>query len=210
MSSLYDPGLTLFLDSSVIINLNATGCAGKILSALPLVPLVPNMVAEELAHGAASKGYLDADRLRGLVNQKIARIVTLSEEARDEFRKLRDPARRAAIGDGEAAVIACAASAPGSWAAIDERRARRVCQEEYPGIKLASATDILSHENVTGTLSNAEMAKAVFGALTAGNMQVQSDHYEWVLSWIHPEDIDKCISIPGRIRKEYKSKKQKN
>lgn len=90
----------LFLDSSVVINLNGTGFAGRILAALPLDPVVPEAVMEELEAGAIGEGHSDAEKLKGLVDRKIARRMELDESVKIGFMQLTDRESENSLGDG--------------------------------------------------------------------------------------------------------------
>ena len=63
----------LLLDASVIVNLNATGYAYRILSALPAEILIPRLVLIELRNGAAA-GHTDAVDLQELLNLSLIHI----------------------------------------------------------------------------------------------------------------------------------------
>lgn len=200
-SSLSDACEALLLDASVIVNVNATGYADKILTALPMEVLVPKPVIKELKNGAA-RGHADATDLDDLLNRKIVLEAPLLGSAQSEFIALTAGASVSSLGDGEAATIACA-HASGAWAAIDERKARRICEERYKPVTIVSTVDILAHGHVVGALTKDEMAKAVFAALEVANMHVHPHQVDWVTSWIDDEFLHLCTSLPRAVRERH-------
>lgn len=198
ISALSNACEALFLDASVVVNLNATGYADKILTALPLKVLVPKPVIRELRNGAA-RGHADATDLGKLLDRKIVLEASLSGSSQSEFIALTAGATVSSLGDGEAATIACA-HASGAWAAIDERKARRICEERYKSVTVVSTVDILAHGHVVDAMTEEEMSKAVFAALEVANMHVHPHHVEWVTSWIDDGLLYRCRSLPRSVR----------
>lgn len=205
ISSISDACQSLFLDASVVVNLNATGYADKILSSLPFEVSVPSPVVKELTNGSA-KGHTDATDLSNLVAQEIVRELPLLGSAQDEFVALTAGATISSLGDGEAATIACA-HASGAWAAIDERKARRICRERYKSVTVVSTVDILAHNSVVQAMTEEEMAKAVFAALEVAHMHVHPNHLEWVTSRISERLLHLCVSLPKTVRERHLNKK---
>ncbi len=198
ISCLSDAFETVILDSSVVVNLNATGYADRILLSLPGNVLIPNAVIGELERGTLA-GYTDATDLRELLDQKIVQKLPLSKPAQTEFVALVSGATVGSLGDGEAATIA-SAHTTGAWAVIDERKARRICQERYGSINLASTVDVLSHTDVVDAFTADEFSTAIFAALEVARMQVQPGHMDWIIRHVDPEKLDHCVSLPRAIR----------
>ncbi|MEM9704440.1 MAG: hypothetical protein AAF850_00030 [Pseudomonadota bacterium] len=198
ISSLSDACEALLLDASVVVNLNATGYSAQILSALPFKVLVPRPVIRELRNGAAN-GHADATDLDALIGQSIVQEAPVVGAAQGEFIALTSGASVSSLGDGEAATIACAFSS-GAWAAIDERKARRICAERYQTVKVVSTVDILAYDSVGEVLTEDEMAKSVFAALEVANMHVHAQHLDWVVSWIDDVQLERCRSLPRSVR----------
>lgn len=198
ISSLSDACDALLLDASVVVNLNATGYAAKILTALPFEVLVPMPVIKELRNGA-SRGHADATDLADLLNRGIVFEAPFGGAAQREFIALTAGSAVSSLGDGEAATIACAYSS-GAWAAIDERKARRICDERYKLITVVSTVDILAHDDVMSAMTQDEMTKAVFAALDVANMHVQPHHIDWVTGWIEDRFLHRCTSLPRSVR----------
>lgn len=201
ISSLSDACQELLLDTSVIINLNATGHAERILAALPVRVLVPGPVIRELEMGAQS-GYQDAAGLRTLLDGGIVRELALSDAARSEFITLTAGTAESTLGDGEAATIACA-YASSAWAAVDDRKAQRISQERYRTVPVVCTVDMLAHHLVVGAFSQSEMDKAILDALMGANMHVPPHYMDWVVDRIEPSMLHRCMSLPRDVRERH-------
>jgi len=194
----FDDCEALLLDASVIVNLNATGYADRILSALPAEILIPRPVLIELRNGAAA-GHTDAVDLQELLNSGVVTEYNLPVTAHAEFVSLVSGTSTQSLGDGEAATIACAHRSI-AWAAIDERKARRICSARYPEITVVSTVDILAHDAVVAEFTPTEFSDAIFAALEIAHMQVQADKMDWVIGQVVPEKLQNCVSLPRKIR----------
>lgn len=188
----------LVLDASVVVNLNATGFADRILSAIPERIYIPEPVVRELKRGAL-KGHSDATDLDELLSRGIVDVLKIPVSAQSEYILLVSGAAAGSLGDGEAATIA-SAFATNAWAAIDERKARRICSERYQEVKVASTVDLLAHPDVMNSMTHEEHSAGILAALEVANMQVQNEHMEWVVSRIDPARIERCLSLPRHIR----------
>jgi len=195
LTEIVDP---LVLDASVVVNLNATGYADRILGAFPTGVMIPHPVVKELKRGTLM-GHSDATDLDQLLGKGLAKTMKLPVTAQPEYIALVSGTSASSLGDGEAATIA-SAFATGAWAAIDERKARRICAERYKEVKVASTVDILSHPEVVGGFSESEFSAALLAALEVANMQVHEHHMAWVVSRIDPDRIPNCNSLPRAIR----------
>jgi len=87
-----------------------------------------------------------------------------------------------------------------AWAAIDERKARRICSERYTEITVVSTVDILAHDSVVAAFTPSEFSNAIFAALEIAHMQVQADKMDWVIDQVVPEKLQNCVSLPRKIR----------
>lgn len=197
-TSLTDPSALLIADSSVMINLIATGCASEILRALPIQFLVTDIVVGELATGRR-RGRRDAELLEELVGDGIVRIVALDDVAITHFEQLVIGPTAMTLDDGEAATIAYSLANSGV-PVIDERKAKRICAERFPSLSLACSVDIFAHEDVFGVMGSARLAQAVVNALQNARMRVLPHHRQWVLDLIGSEHAARCMSLPRSIR----------
>ena len=83
---LTDPSTDLVADASTAINLNASGYAREILSAIPNTLLVTDVVLGELGQDSRS-GRRDAELLSALVDAGLVRIVGVDNLKRGIFEK---------------------------------------------------------------------------------------------------------------------------
>jgi len=183
----------IVIDTSVAINLMATGCAAQILRALPNRVFAVDAVSIELEEGR-QRGRPDADLLDELVTAKKIEIVTLGDSAVAIFEELVIGAAAATLDDGEAATIAYAA-AHGATAIIDERKANRICSERFPRMLVGCTVDLFAHPSVANALGSEKLAQAVFNALQLARMRVLPQHVKWVVDLIGKEQALACASL---------------
>ena len=197
-SSLPDTEL-LVLDTSIVINLNATGYAREILDVLPHRAVVTDVVVGELENGR-SKGRGDAAMLADLVKAGVLTIASLGEIALPHFESLVIGASAETLDDGEAATIAHAVGTK-ACAVIDERKATRLCSEGFPDVKLASTLDLLSHQAVQQALGLSHLADALHKALLSARMRVPPLYMDWVVDLIGNERAAACRCLPEAVRR---------
>lgn len=188
----------LVLDTSIVINLNATGCAREILDALPHRVVVVDVVVGELEYGR-SKGRGDAAMLADLAKAGVVAIASLGEVALQHFESLVIGASAETLDDGEAATIAHAINTK-ACAVIDERKATRLCSERFPDVKLGSTLDLLSHHAVQQALGLPHLADALHRALLSARMRVPPHHMDWVVKLIGNERAAACRCLPETVR----------
>jgi predicted nucleic acid-binding protein len=167
---LFDLSSPLVIDASVVINLNATGCAAQILAAIPNRIVVTDMVADELEAGRA-KGRTDAEQLAILVGSSHVDRVPLSPAAEEHFLNLVVGDGVATLDDGEAATIAWAVSQSGI-PVIDDKKAVTVCRRNFPTVVIGSTVDLLAQPSVAKQLGAIMLADSIFLALTVARMRV--------------------------------------
>ena len=189
---------SIVLDTSVCININATGYPGDILRSLPHEFSIVDVVAEELNNGII-KGRTDADQTQKLIEAGLIEVVQLGDVGLHHFEQLVSGSAKETIDDGEAATIAFAVEA-GAVALIDERKATRICLERFEDIRLATSVDIFAHSSVQANLGSDAVAEAVFNALQNARMSVHERHLDWVVSLIGRERAASCISLPSHAR----------
>lgn len=198
--SLSDHPSLLLADTSVVINLNATGCAETILKALPHRVAVVDVVVDEI-EGGVRKGRQDAFKLTALVESNLIEVVKLGQQSLVHFENLVvGPAGRT-LDDGEAATIAFAANG-GARALIDERKARRLAAERYSNVPMGCTADLLRHGNVERTLGASGLATAVHNALVGARMRVLTHHMDWVVNLIGDARAATCPCLPEAIRRQ--------
>lgn len=195
-----DPSALLVADTSTVINLNASGCAGKVIAALPNRLAVVDVVPGELASGR-SHGRPDADLLNRLVAASLVEVVRLDDAATLHFEQLVVGPAALTLDDGEAATIAyVTTTVDRAIALVDERKANRICSSRYPDLRIGCTVDLFAHPRVRQELGAAALADAVFNALHIGRMRVLPQHVEWVIKLIGAERAARCTSLPNSVR----------
>lgn len=162
-------------DASVVINLSASLGFETVLRRLPYRFLVSARVRQELETGR-KKGHTAAADLESQVAADRAEIVTPGELARGTYQRLAQK-RSGRLNAGEAETIACALEL-NAVALIDENRARRTCEAEFPWLSVASTVDVFAHPRITG-LGQPALASLVRNAVRHGRMHVVRCE-EWV------------------------------
>lgn len=197
-TSLVDPAVPLVADASAIINLIATGCAPKIISAVPSRIVAVDVIRDELENGRV-RGRKDTDRLRELVTAGHIEIVTLVNGAWQYFEQLVVGPAVDTLDDGEAATIAHAVE-HGGIAIIDEKKATRLCGERFPALRLLSTVDVLLHPNVRRQLGKDALRVAVLAALRDARMAVFPHQLKQIVHLIGMERATQCRSLPKSFR----------
>lgn len=195
---LTDRSAPLVADTSVVINLIATGCAHAIVSALPNPLVVVDVVPVELDTGRR-RGRQNSDHLNELVGAGLVEIVSLGDAATQHFSELVIGPAATTLDDGEAATIAYAVEAAGT-AFIDERKATRLCVDRYPNLRMGCTVDILFLPEVRSHLGKDMFVNAIFNALQIGRMRVLPQHLEQVCDLIGQERVVLCQSLPRSSR----------
>ena len=198
--SLSDYPFLLVADASVIINLNATGCAETILGALPHRVAVVDIVVNEI-RGGVRRGRHDAAKLEALIESKLLRVVQLGPQGLLRFESLVVGDAGETLDDGEAATLAYAEEA-GAQALIDERKARRLATERYADIPLRCTTDLLACDSVSRVLGPAGIADAIHSALVGARMRVLNEHIAWVIGQIGDQRAAGCPSLSTAVREQ--------
>jgi len=198
--SLPDKPSLLIADTSVVININATGCAETLLKALPHRVVVVDVVVDEIK-GGLRKGRQDAARLAQLIDSGLIEVVTLGPQGLIHFESLVIGASGGTLDDGEAATIAYAANV-GAHALIEERKARRLAADQYAAVPLGCTVDLLKHANVARALGISGIADALHNALIGARMRVLPHHIPWVVGVIGDERVAGCPCLPEVVRKQ--------
>ena len=198
LSCLTDPSLPIIADTSVVINLNASGSASAVLQALPNLMILTDTVLAELRTDKRT-GRDDAKLLRSLIHADLASVAALSDLEKDYFAALVAGPAAETLDDGEAATIACALEINAA-AIIDDRKAVALCARKYPDLVVASTIDLFAHDAVVAALGRGRLAGAVYAALQEARMRVPSHHEGWVVGLIGEERAKVCLSLRGSLR----------
>ena len=200
----FNDGEVLVLDTSTVININATGRAADIIRLLPFRVVVVDVVSGELDDGQ-DKGRHDSAKLRALIDSGVITSVSMKEEALDHVEGLVVGPGPETLDDGEAATIA-QALAMGARAIIDERKAVRICAKRFPALRLGCTVDLLAHARIAAALGPTAMADAVHRALVQARMNVLPHCMEWVVSLIGNARASTCASLPDHVRREARAR----
>lgn len=189
-----EPDVPVVTDASVIINLNATRTAAAVIGAFPNRFLVTDTVRRELLTGG-SRGHGSWEGLEALIHDRSIELVELEPENGPAYRSLVEGRFKETLDDGEAATIAYAVGR-GAVALIDEHKARRICADRFPALRLASSVDVLCHGSVTRALGESGQHDAIFRALRDARMQVvPRDRLRGVVERIGADRAAKCPSL---------------
>lgn len=197
-NSLPDFAGPLVADTSVLINLCATGSFGELLAALPGVLMVVEEVLREFEAGQ-EKGAVRAGDFPVWAERGTLALAGLGETGRQHFGNLVGGPATEALGNGEAAAIACALERGGA-AVIDESKGLRICRERFPRLPTASTMDLLTCRQAEAALGRRGQAQAVYNALRLGRMRVPEEYHEKTLALIGRNRARQCLSLPARIR----------
>lgn len=184
----------MVIDTSVCINLNATGYAKEILTAIPNKSVIATAILKELECGRLT-GRDDAELTAKLVSLEMIEVVQLGEIGLRQFEELVSGSAEHTIGDGEAATIALAMES-GGIVLIDERKATRICATRFKDLHLLSTVDLFMHPQVEKALGRNSLKQAVLRALERARMNVPPHHLDWVTDLVGTEGALQCKSLP--------------
>lgn len=200
--SFLDPPLPLCIDASTAINLNATGVAERVLSALSMPVLMSDAAFAELK-ACRRTGRDDAALSAVLVANGLLKRAVLPEAAEATFLQLTVGAAAETLDDGEAATIAHAL-ATGAIAVVDERKATLLCRRLHPALRVACTIDLLAHPDVATQLGAGPLGDATHLALREARMRVPDHHMAWVEATIGAARMCECESVPLEVREALK------
>lgn len=188
----------LVIDTSVAINLEASGIAVRVLEifARPvfIVDIVPGELAGGRGHGPKVRAAIDDWTQRGLTS-----IVQLSASANAIFEELVVGAAAETLDDGEAATLAHAIDV-GAIAVIDETKARRISAQRFSALPVASSTDLLLAPFALESLGTPIVSDAVHNALVKARMRVPPERIVEVIRLIGPDRAADCHALPASAR----------
>jgi predicted nucleic acid-binding protein len=159
----------LVLDTSVWINLLATEAIEATLGALAVPCHAPEQVVMEVKrHPATGKMFPLKDHPLRQLSPTVS-ILSLEGEELDLFLEIVGAPAGDALGDGEAAAIAIAASR-GLDLVIDDRKARRILRERFSEVRTHWTVDVLQARSVTAALGRPLVDEYFAKALRFGRM----------------------------------------
>lgn len=162
--------VALVADTSVLINLTATGFSDRIIGALKNTFVITGNVYRELKEGV-KRGYEEGKEIQNLIDSGTVAVTDLGGTGKSIYASLVAGDTVQTLDDGEASVIACAVEIKGV-AVIDERKAKRVCRERFPQTSTMMTIDLLLDEAVGKALGKERQRDAVYKALSKANMRI--------------------------------------
>lgn len=156
-----------------MINLAATGSPERIVAALPNPVVVTDDVRRELAQGA-EKGHEAGKKLQSLIESGVVGPAKLGEAGKEIRESLVAGEILRALDDGEASVMAHAAEIGGA-AMIDEKKARRICEESFPWVATVTTVDLLLDERIERAPGKEGQGDVVYNALRKAHMNISGE-----------------------------------
>ena len=188
----------LVLDTSAVININATGSAADILNALPNDVMVTQQVADELYEGSM-QGHDDWSKLCTLQEDGIITTKDLVGKELAVFKSLIDGTACETIGDGEASSIA-KATLSGGIVVLDDRKAIRIAQSRFSTLSTIPTIEILLNSRIEQELGRKKQGDAVYSALRKARMSLPPEYETPVLDLIGRERAATCPSLSRKAR----------
>lgn len=188
-----DHDIPVVADTSVVINLNATGFSSRIIQALPNPFFVTKNVLGEAIAGSV-RGHRDGEKLKALIEDGVVALADLGERGISVYASLVEGPVIHTLDDGEASTIARATEIRGI-ALIDERKATRICREKFPETSTVMTVDLLFHELVGEALGEERQKEAVYNALHRARMRVPREVESSVVAFIGKDLAASCLSL---------------
>ncbi|GGO61464.1 hypothetical protein SAMN05444398_11630 [Roseovarius pacificus] len=196
-SSFPDPAGRLFVaDASVLINLDASGFAETIITSSCGVLHGTRNAVDEVIEGER-RGYGNAGSMHSLEKRGLLRVVEIGDREEPIYRALVEGSAARTLDDGEAATIAYAVENC-AVALIDEKKARRICLDQYRGTPVVTTTDMMLHSGVAAALGDQHMT-ALHASLVHARMHVPPHLVETVVALLGNQRSLECPSLPRRI-----------
>lgn len=194
-----DPSIPLIADTSLVINLNATGFSDRIIRAVPSSLVVTEDVVRELRDGSG-RGYDDYEKLMNLIDSGTVKSASLGEQGEKIYMSLIEGSASRTLGDGEASTIGYAVESGGVVVVIDDRKAARICLEKFPWVSRIMTFDLLDCESVRRDLGKRRQKEAVYNALRLARMRIPEDRQEYVVELIGKNLAVHCSSPSAKYR----------
>lgn len=188
----------LVIDTSVGINLAATGIGAQLLQALRRPVIVVRTVVDELETGA-ERGQMVIAAMEQWQRDGLIQITELAAPSYEIFDRLITGATSETIDDGEAATIAYAVHISGI-AVVDDVKAKRIAAGRFTQLRLATTVDLILHDRVASAIGNAAVGDAVYAALRGARMRVPVQHAAAVTELLGADRMAQCHSLPRSMR----------
>lgn len=193
-----DSDIPAVVDTSFVINLNATGFSDRILRAIQIPFIVTEDVLRELKDGSKS-GHEDYKKLKGLIDLKAITLASLGERGENVYLSLIEGSANQTLGDGEASTIAHAVEI-GGVAIIDDKKAKKICRERFPLIPIIMTIDLLTYAAVRKDLGRENHKKAIYNALRLARMRIPTEKQKHIVKLIGKTMAADCPSLSHKYR----------
>lgn len=193
-SALTDNFSTLVIDTSVIINLGASGYGTEILQTLDNHFVTSEEVVGEIKDNSKNTHPKTISFLNRIIDSELLRVISLTLDEERTCREIIN--KKNQIHDGEVVSLVLAKKR-GFTAIIDETTGRKVANYELSGKVVGTTMDLLFHPNVLALLGSRTLSAAVYNALRDGGMQTNIHVRGYIVELIGKEPTKKCTSLPG-------------
>jgi len=183
----------LVIDTSVLINLIASGNITQMLTKLSSEVLITESVFHELKKHPKDGSDCSA-LLNSLVEQSLLKPVKILPNALELYLDLTTE-----LGDGEASVIAYTVTQSQYAVVIDEKKARRICEERFKLSPIFCTIDLFQDYFFTMNPNEQEFRQLLFNAVKIGRMRILKEKHEiWVKEVLGADLIQQCPSLKKR------------
>lgn len=180
---------TYVADTSFLINLNATSFSLEIIDKMkPSTIIITQQVYDELKNGQNSK-YGDFDKINEFISKGFMKLQPLRSSALNIYENIVLGTAKYSLDDGEASVIACAVDLK-IYAIIDEKKATRICREQYPDLKTFHTLDIFKIY-----LNKPLIQNATQNALKGARMYIPKSRYDELKEIVGNNFMEECSCI---------------
>ncbi|OQW90796.1 MAG: hypothetical protein BWK78_06175 [Thiotrichaceae bacterium IS1] len=180
----------LVIDTSVLINLIASDDITKILTGLSSEILITESVSRELKKHPKD-GRECGPLLSSLIERGLLKPVKLLPNALELYLDLTFE-----LGDGEASVIAYTVTQNQCAVVIDERKARRICQERFQLSPILCTMDLFQEYFFRMKPNEQKFRQLLFNAVKIGRMRILIEEHEiWVQEILGTNLIQQCPSL---------------
>jgi predicted nucleic acid-binding protein len=187
------------LDTSVVLNVLASGDAARLLKSLEYTFWVPSQVLREVT-SEPNPSVGERNSLRSLLNLGLIRETRPDGDTLETYLSLVSAPPPNGLEDGESAAIAVAESL-GSAVALDDRKARRIATARRPTHAPISSVELFKSLDGHASFNSGELSTLVFNALHHARMRVPHEHGQWVANLIGAELASRCASLPASYRR---------
>ena len=188
-----DSDIPVVVDTSFVINLNATGFSDRIIRAMPNPFSVTEDVLRELKDGSNS-GHNDYKELQDLIGLGTITLASLGEWGENVYLSLIEGSASRTLGDGEASTIGHAVEI-GGIAIIDDKKAEKICRERFPLISVIMTVDLLNCAAVRKDLGREQHKKAIHNALRLARMRIPTEKQKHIVELIGKTLAADCPSL---------------